>query len=311
MQTKDGLALIADPDPKVSGRAESHRQKHCEILAYHSRVLVPIKSIEEDIDAIQSPMLLSQYPELHGRYGKPPRFIWKDPSKVSHRTKRLLHLELKKCIGAWLFTRTLAVNREYQTDLKNIMHDLKGFIQRINATADYIAWASRESADRRPDLVIQYPRFVATYFLPLFIQPSDSGLRTGCQCGPLDKFDARLLFLKDLSEITVARCDLFAVLADRVAHISMKCCVARPADNSEIGMKTALKWWRKVTERKFYQIFLTLYPICEVLDTASSQHLASRIYFSWRRTGSRVLVFAQNTVRLCSGRFRTPCVGDN
>jgi hypothetical protein len=99
MQTKDGLALIASPDPKVIGLAERQRQKHCEILVDHSRVLVRIKSIEEDNDAIRSPTLLSQYPELQGRCGKQPRFIRKDPSEVSHRTKRALHLELKQCVG--------------------------------------------------------------------------------------------------------------------------------------------------------------------------------------------------------------------
>jgi hypothetical protein len=186
---------------------------------------------------------------------------------------------MKQCAGAWLFTRILAVNREYQTDPKKTIHDLK-FIQRTNATADYIAWTSRRSADRRPDLVIQYRRFVAADFLPLFIQHSDSGLWTGCQCNPLDKFDVRLLFLKDLSEIKVVWCGLFAVLADRVAHISMKCCVARPAaDNSEIAMKTALKGWRKVTERKLYPIFWSLSPIYEVLDTASSPAFGSEKLF--------------------------------
>jgi hypothetical protein len=58
-------------------------------------------------------------------------------------------------------------------------------------------------ADRRPDLMIQSPLFVAADFLPLFIQHSHSGLRTGCQRDPLDKFDVRLLFLKNLSEINV------------------------------------------------------------------------------------------------------------
>jgi hypothetical protein len=119
--------------------------------------------------------------------------------------------------------------------------------------------------------VIQYRRFVAADFLPLFIQHSDSGLRTGCQCSPLDKFDVRLSFLKDLSEIKVTWCGLFAVLVDWIAHISMKCCAASPAaDNSEIGMKPALTWRHKVTERKLSLIFLSLYPICDVLGTASS-----------------------------------------
>jgi hypothetical protein len=70
--------------------------------------------------------------------------------------------------------------------------------------------------------MIQYPRFVAIDFLLLFIQHSHSGLRTGCQCDPLDKFDLRLLFLKDLSEINVAWCGFFTVLVDQAAHISMK-----------------------------------------------------------------------------------------
>jgi hypothetical protein len=113
-------------------------------------------------------------------------------------------LGLKQCAGAWLFTRILAMNREYQTDPKKPIPDSKGLIQQTHATADYIAWTSRGSADRRLVLRIQYQRFVAADFLTLFIQHSDSGLRTGCQCGPLDKFDVRLLLLHDLSEIKVA-----------------------------------------------------------------------------------------------------------
>jgi hypothetical protein len=130
MQTKDGLALFAYPDPKVSSRAESHRQKHCEILADHSRVFVPVKWIEEDNDPIRNLVLLSQYPELYGWCGKQARLISKDPNEVNHRTKSVLHLELKQCAGAWLFTRILAVNRDYQTNPEKIIHDLKGFIQR-------------------------------------------------------------------------------------------------------------------------------------------------------------------------------------
>jgi hypothetical protein len=70
MPTTDGLALIADLNPKFSIRAESQRQKHCEILVNHSRVLVSIKSIEENSDAVRSPMLLSHYPELYGQCGR-------------------------------------------------------------------------------------------------------------------------------------------------------------------------------------------------------------------------------------------------
>jgi hypothetical protein len=51
----------------------------------------------------------------------------------------------------------------------------------------------------------------------------------------------------------------------------MKCCAASlAADNSEVGMMTGLKWRRKVTERDLYPIFLSLYPVCDVLDTPSS-----------------------------------------
>jgi hypothetical protein len=105
--------------------------------------LVPIKLIEEDNDVIRSRVLLSQYLELHGRCGKQWHFIWKDPSEVSHRTERVLRFELEQCAGAWLFTMILAVNREYQTDPKKTIHDLKGFIERTDGRADYIAWASR------------------------------------------------------------------------------------------------------------------------------------------------------------------------
>jgi hypothetical protein len=77
MQTMDGLAQIAYPDSKVSGRAESQSQKQCEILVDHGRVLVPIKLIEEDNDAIQILVLLSQYLELHEQSEGQPRSIWK------------------------------------------------------------------------------------------------------------------------------------------------------------------------------------------------------------------------------------------
>jgi hypothetical protein len=70
MQTTDGLALLADPDPKASVRSESQRQKHWERLVDHSRVLVSIKSVEENNDAIRSPMLLSHYPGLYGQWGR-------------------------------------------------------------------------------------------------------------------------------------------------------------------------------------------------------------------------------------------------
>jgi hypothetical protein len=101
----------------------------------------------------------------------------------------------------------LSLNREYFTDPKKAMHDLNGFIRRTGVIGDCIAWASRWRADRCPDLVIQYLRFVAAYFLPLFIQHSDSDLRAGYLCGPLDKFEVRLLFLKDFSEIEVTWSD--------------------------------------------------------------------------------------------------------
>jgi hypothetical protein len=201
MKIKDGLVLIAYPDPQDSGRAVSQYQKLCEILAHHSRVLFPIKSIDEDKDPIRSPVLLSQYPELHRQCGKLPRFIWKDPSEVIHRTKRVLYVEMKQYTGAWLFARILTLNREYLTDPKKTMHGLKVFIQRTDMIADYIAWTSWESADRRPEMVIQYPRFVVADFLPLFIQHSDLGLGNGCLCGPLDKLDAKLLFLRNRSEM--------------------------------------------------------------------------------------------------------------
>jgi hypothetical protein len=110
LQTKDRLVLIACPDPKVRSCAEKQCQKYCEIMVDHSRVLVPIKSIEEDIDAIRSPMLFSQFPEFYGRSARLPRFIWKDPSGASHRTKRVLHLQLKHCAGACVFTMILQLN---------------------------------------------------------------------------------------------------------------------------------------------------------------------------------------------------------
>jgi hypothetical protein len=97
--------------------------------------------------------------------------------------------------------------------------------------------------DRHTDLVIQGPRFVAANFLPLSIQHSDSGLRTGDLYASRDKFDIRQLFSKDLSEIKVSWCGSLAILVDCIAHISMKCCAASLAvDNSEIGMKTVLKF---------------------------------------------------------------------
>jgi hypothetical protein len=70
MPTTDELALIADPDPKFSIRAESQHQKYCEILVDHSRVLVSIKSVEENSDVIRSPMLLLHYPWLYGQCGR-------------------------------------------------------------------------------------------------------------------------------------------------------------------------------------------------------------------------------------------------
>jgi hypothetical protein len=143
MQTTDGVTLIADPDPKTSIRTKSQRQKNCEILVDHSRVLVSIKSVEENNDAIRSPVLLSQYPELHGHCGREPRFIWKDPSEVSHWTTRVLDLKMKPCASAWFFTRILALNQEYQTDPKKTRHHLQRFIERTDGTHDYIAWVSR------------------------------------------------------------------------------------------------------------------------------------------------------------------------
>jgi hypothetical protein len=163
--------FISFPSPMhlIDSQRTQHQQ-FCEILIHYAKILNLIRQIDQNNDPIQCLYLLFEYPDFTAHVKDLEQFIWFHPSEIDSPIRKKLIFFLQSFLKACTFYSLFSLKSEYLIKPSTMITEFDIFMDR-NEINDYnIPWAYQMSTKFSPDFMIQIPRFLPLYLIPLFVQ---------------------------------------------------------------------------------------------------------------------------------------------